>query len=105
MKAGCSYAVNMALFRIIQEALTNAVKHSQCTELNISVNFENNRASVVIKDNGKGFNTENISETSSGLYGIKQRIELVRGEVDITSIEGKGTVISASAPFDPITTS
>ena len=104
-EAGCSYAVSLALFRVIQEALTNAVKHSQCSEVNISVNFENSRASAVIKDNGKGFETESVPGTSSGLAGIRKRIELVRGEVKITSAEGKGTVITASAPFDPVSTS
>ena len=104
-EAGCSYAVNLALFRVIQEALTNSVKHSECSEVNISVSFENSRATVLIKDNGKGFNSENISKTSSGLAGIRQRIELVRGEVEIISAEGEGTVIRASAPFDPVSTS
>jgi len=104
-ESGCSYAVNLALYRVIQEALTNAVKHSGCSAVNISISFENSRASVVIKDNGKGFDPENIPETSSGIAGIRQRIELVRGEVEITSIKGEGTVITASAPFDPVSTS
>ena len=104
-EAGCSYAVSLALFRVIQEALTNAVKHSYCTEVNISVSFKDSRASAVVKDNGRGFNTESIQEKSSGLTGIRQRIELVRGDIEITSVEGKGTVISVSAPFDPVSTS
>ena len=100
----CSYAVKLALFRIIQEALTNAVKYSGCSMISISILFENWNASAIIKDNGSGFDTESIPETSSGLNGIRQRIELVRGEVDINSEIGKGTVIYVKAPFDPVST-
>lgn len=102
---GCSYAVTLALYRVIQEALTNAVKHSGCSTVNIAVNFESSRASVGISDNGCGFSPDNIPETSSGISGIRQRIELVRGDIEITSIKGEGTVITASAPFDPVSTS
>ena len=100
----CSYAVKLALFRVIQEALTNAVKYSGCSIINISILFEDRKSTAVIKDNGNGFDIESVPETSSGLAGIRQRIELVRGEVDIYSEIGKGTVITAKAPFDPVST-
>ena len=100
----CSYAVKLALFRIIQEALTNAVKYSGCSMISISILFENSKATAIIKDNGSGFDTGSIPETSSGLSGIRQRIELVRGEFEINSEIGKGTVIYVKAPFDPVST-
>ncbi len=100
----CSYAVKLAYFRIIQEALTNAVKYSGCSEISISLLFQDRKATALISDNGKGFDTGSVSETSSGISGIKQRIELLRGEVEISSVIGKGTVISVSAPFNPVAT-
>ena len=52
--SGCSYAVKLALYRVIQEALTNAVRYSGGSTINISVLFEDEKAKAVIKDNGTG---------------------------------------------------
>jgi signal transduction histidine kinase len=100
----CSYAVRLAIYRVIQEALTNAVKHSLCSKINISVSFADNMVYLSVKDDGKGFIIGNISESSSGLSGLKERIELVRGSFHIRTSPDEGTLITVEAPFDPVKT-
>jgi len=102
--SGCSYSVKLAIYRVVQEALTNTLKHSGSCSVSVSVNFDRMKAIAIIKDNGKGFDPDNIPDSAFGLSGLKERIELVRGNFEIESIIGTGTVIKASAPFDPVTT-
>ena len=100
----CSYAVRLAIYRVVQEALTNAVKHSLCSKIDVSISFADNMAYLSVKDNGKGFIIGNISESSSGLSGLKERIELVRGIFNIKTAPDEGTLITVEAPFDPVKT-
>lgn len=91
--------VELSLFRIIQEALTNVSRHSKADK--VSVKLEKNSLNVllVIKDNGIGFDTtENKKQESYGMIGMKERVFLLDGQLNITSIQGKGTEISIEIP-------
>ncbi len=87
------------LFRIIQEALTNILKHSMAKSANISINYEKENIFVEINDDGVGFENNNIkSRKSNGLNNINDRIALLEGNCKINTQKGKGTKITIEIP-------
>lgn len=91
-----------ALFRILQEALTNVARHSKATHIQISFNKGEGFLVLEIKDNGKGIDEEQIhSPKSLGLLGIRERVQFFEGEVNIQGIAGKGTTVTAKIPYNP----
>lgn len=88
------------LFRIYQESLTNILRHAEASEVYSALHLKNNKIELIIKDNGKGFNMENIeSKKTLGLLGMKERITLLGGNYQINSIPGNGTVIIINLPI------
>jgi signal transduction histidine kinase len=83
------------LLRIGQEALTNAIKHAQATEIRIELVYESAKCVLRIKDNGQGFEIDKVSLNRSffGLLGINERVELIGGELTIRSELGEGTEV------------
>lgn len=82
--------VGMNLFRIIQECINNAVKHSETKEVLVSFKDINNKIEIVIQDFGKGFDTE-AQGTGNGLYIMKNRAEKAGIDFKLTSVVGEGT--------------
>ncbi|EIJ37388.1 histidine kinase [Galbibacter orientalis DSM 19592] len=82
------------LFRIIQEFLSNTIKHAKATELNISLKFEGNTLRLFAKDNGKGIPKDRERFDGMGLKNIVKRAQLINAEVLIDSEENKGTQLS-----------
>ena len=79
-------------FRILQELINNAIKHSQATTLIIQMIQETNRLCFIVSDNGKGFDTELIKTTKGiGLSNIKSRVESTKGLLDVYSKPGEGS--------------
>lgn len=88
--------VEIALFRIAQEALTNAAKHSQATEVIVSLEIKENKLCLTISDNGTGFDIEQIETNEDrgwGLLTIHQRAEAIGARSRIESNQTKGTQI------------
>lgn len=77
----------------IKEAVSNAVKYSDCSELQFHLKFENGLLSIVIEDDGKGFNPEEASALGNGLKNMRKRMESVGGTYELTSTPGKGTTV------------
>jgi PAS domain S-box-containing protein len=93
----------LVLFRIIQEALNNVHRHSGSSEASVTVECRGDEIRVTIGDNGKGFNlprqlSEFASQGKLGLTGMAERVQLIGGELEVTSQEGKGTTIMVKAP-------
>ncbi len=91
------------LYRIIQEALNNIVKHAKATKVSITINYLTDEAVLVIEDDGLGFDTEadaiHTTEGSGfGLIGMKERALLVGGRLEIESTPGSGTAILVRVP-------
>lgn len=86
------------LFRIVQEALTNVVRHSQSPTATVNLNEVNGFLQLEIHDAGVGFDTEKISEDRFGLRGIRERARLFGGTAQITSKPGAGTRIVVEMP-------
>ncbi len=92
------------LFRISQEALTNVAKHSQSTEAEIVLAFRTDEVTLEVKDDGRGFESEevlrNIGSTKGwGILGMRERATLVGGQVEIDSAVGQGTCVRAIIPL------
>jgi two-component system NarL family sensor kinase len=87
-------SLEIALYRIAQELVNNALKHAKATEIIVQVVQEDNRIHLTVMDNGQGFDQSKINDLkSSGLQNIKARVESFNGHIDIDSIPGKGTEI------------
>ncbi|GGY22342.1 PAS domain-containing sensor histidine kinase [Paludibacterium paludis] len=91
----------IGLFRILQEALTNVLRHAQASMVSIGLRSERGRLTLSIADDGKGFDPEAHSpERSFGLVGIRERVLLLGGSLSIESQPGQGTVLSVSIPVE-----
>jgi len=87
-----------AVFRIVQEALTNIVRHASASAITISINGTARSTSVKVRDNGRGMTTEQMADPAAiGLLGMRERAELIRATLSISSHPGKGTVVSVVA--------
>jgi signal transduction histidine kinase len=96
-----SYEKSLALYRILQEALTNVAKHSEATEVDISFEDRNNRVVMSIEDNGKGISDKARSETEKlGILGMEERALISGGTFSIRGIPGGGTRVRVSAKIN-----
>lgn len=84
------------LYRIVQESINNVLKHSEATKAKIIIRKYNDFLSILIEDNGKGFNAENLSKTKNGLglTGIRERAKMLDANHEIYSVPGEGTTVS-----------
>ncbi|WP_236975454.1 tetratricopeptide repeat-containing sensor histidine kinase [Membranihabitans maritimus] len=86
--------VEITLYRIIQEAINNTMKHARASDIFIQLRKEDNTVTLSIEDNGEGFDTNEIGiEEGMGLRNIRNRVAYLNGNVDISSSPGQGTVI------------
>jgi signal transduction histidine kinase len=95
-------AVNTALFRIVQEALTNVVRHAQATSVRIRVRFGAESLELQVSDNGRGFDPRPIGARERpawGLLGMEERATLLGGTTSIRSHPGEGTQVEVSVPY------
>lgn len=94
--------VALSLLRIMQEACTNALKYADAKEICVVLEYTENDISLVIEDDGIGFNTKKkVAKTKNSGFGLsimKERVHLLSGEIQIKSKEGKGTTISIRVP-------
>jgi signal transduction histidine kinase len=90
----------LIIFRIIQEALQNILKHSKAKNIDVIFQYETDRLKVVIADDGTGFDKELlIGKDGLGLQNIMNRAALIGGEAGINSIINKGTTVTIIAPY------
>lgn len=94
--------VELVLYRVAQEALTNVAKHADAHHAAIELDREPNAVTISVRDDGKGFLTHTVAETDGhglGLFGMEERLALVGGTLQIQSRVGRGTVISGHIPM------
>ena len=92
--------VETDLFRILQEALSNIEKHAQATVATVRMEFTLKAVTAIIEDNGQGFDIEYPADSDSfGLMGMKERIDLLDGELTIQSRRNEGTKITVRVPL------
>jgi len=94
-------SIKIALFRLVQEGMTNVAKHANSSKCEILLQFSENLIKGQIIDYGTGFNVEQVFENPAekfGLIGMKERIEMYSGKFSIKSTIGKGTVFAFELP-------
>ncbi len=93
-------SMEILVFRIIQELVTNIIKHSQASEASISITQHKDLLSIIVEDNGQGFDIKKIhNEDGMGLANIERRVELLEGSMEVDSTEGKGTTVLIDIPI------
>jgi len=97
-------SMEIAVYRVVQETLTNVRKHANATKVNLRLQFQPDKLLVEIRDNGSGFDLSQtldsaISVGHMGLLGMKQRVEMLGGDIRIKTGEGDGTAIILSLPI------
>jgi signal transduction histidine kinase len=91
----------IAIFRIVQEALTNVARHAQATQVVIQLKIKGDNLFLEISDNGKGISREEIESSKSfGLIGLRERVSSFNGKFDIYKKQSGGTVVSAVMPLE-----
>ncbi len=86
-----------AVFRIVQEALTNIIRHAQATQVSVTMTVEHETFTIAVKDNGRGISQEEILNRGSlGLLGMQERAHLIGGRVEIAGVKDAGTTLHRS---------
>lgn len=93
-----NYATEVAVYRIVQQALHNLCRHSRAEEAVIRLVHQNERLHLEIEDRGIGFDPAKVNEDRFGLQGIRHRARLLNGRAVIESAPGKGTRIIVDLP-------
>ncbi|TWT04893.1 sensor histidine kinase [Planomicrobium sp. CPCC 101079] len=88
-----------SIFRLVQEATSNAIRHGKATKIEVKVEWLKDQVTIVVKDNGSGFDQSIVKNQSFGLIGMKERIDLIEGDFFINSSPGNGTVLMFQIPF------
>lgn len=98
-----SSAMEAAVYRLVQEALSNAAKHAYPSFVLVEITYQAQLIKIVIKDNGLGFNVQKLknqqgNRESFGLVGMRERVEPLEGRMEIVSAENQGTTIVIHIP-------
>jgi signal transduction histidine kinase len=101
-----SHNAEVAIFSIVQEAITNAKKHARASRIDIDVTPGDGELVVVIRDDGVGFNMKDVNagydeRGSLGLLNMQERAEIVEGSLSVSSQPGQGTTVSMRLPIIP----
>ena len=99
-------SVEITVYRVVQEALNNIRKHAEANQVDLYLSYSDDYVIVKIKDNGVGFDLADtlnnaISVGSLGLLGMKQRVDMLGGTIDIETRHGRGTTITLTLPLQP----
>ena len=100
-----SQEAQITIYRILQECLTNIIKHSQATQVSLEIKKWHDYVSFKVIDDGKGFDLRQAQRRQArdkgiGLAAIKERLRLIKGSFKIRSQKGKGTIINFTIPID-----
>src|SRR5919201_6826784 len=91
--------VETALYRIVQESLTNVVKHAGARRVSILLARKNGAVKAVVEDDGRGFDTGAPPADGFGLVGMRERLALIGGRLQVESGGEKGTTVAAEVPL------
>jgi two-component system, NarL family, sensor histidine kinase UhpB len=96
--------LSLVLFRILQEAITNVLRHSEATEVNVSLSFKDDDIVLKIRDNGRGITPDQMMKPQSfGIIGIRERVRFWGGTSTFEGVPGNGTTVAISIPLKKTT--
>jgi signal transduction histidine kinase len=101
MQRKLSPDAQLALFRILQECLSNAAKHAQARQVQVRLEYADAHVHLVVKDDGKGFDPKKTPRGHYGLLNMRERAMKLGGELHVDSAPGAGAQISFSLPCNP----
>ncbi|WP_312043821.1 PAS domain S-box protein [Erwinia sp.] len=87
------------VFRIVQESLTNISRHARASKVSIIVQTTRETMVIQVRDNGRGFQMHSVRHDAFGLLGIKERVDMLNGQVTVTSRPGEGTQLELTLPL------
>lgn len=91
---------NLAVFRILQESLTNVRRHSEATRAKVNLREKDGKLELIVKDNGIGITDEQVGEPKAfGIIGMEERVRHLGGELKIKGVAGKGTTVTVRIPL------
>jgi len=98
-------AIEIVLYRVLQEALTNVAKHAQARRVRIRLEQAGDRIRASVEDDGQGFDVHALLHSGDrarglGLFGMQERMSLVGGSFAIESAPGRGTIVRVEAPLE-----
>jgi signal transduction histidine kinase len=92
-----------ACFRVVQEAVTNVIRHSRASRLTVSLRYQGTALLLSVRDNGRGFNVADTrrgpARAALGLLGMEERVALAGGELKVHSIVRRGTTVKVRFPL------
>lgn len=97
-----SIATKSSLLRIVQEFIQNSIKHSGCKEIKIKLNYCDNYLTLLLEDDGKGFDIDKPQHKGIGLDSIRRRIQILGGKYIFESVTGEGTRLNLTIPVNDI---
>lgn len=92
--------LEVSIFRLVQESVNNALKHSHSKEIHVSIQVVNSVIDIIVKDKGIGFDPNTLKNHSFGITGMQERVDILKGTLEIESSEGKGTVVYLKIPLN-----
>jgi signal transduction histidine kinase len=96
-------AVENNLLRIGQEALTNAVRHGQASRIVVRLRYDTDAFSLSVRDDGRGFDaTAAVPPGHFGLAGMRERVQVIGGRLDVRSAVNRGTEVTVTLPLEPL---
>jgi len=90
----------VSVFRLVQESVSNALKHGKSKDIWVKTEWLRDIMNINIKDNGQGFDQKEVKDKSFGLIGMRERIDLLKGNMTISSTIGSGTTIHFQIPLE-----
>jgi signal transduction histidine kinase len=91
--------VETTLYRIVQESLTNVVKHAGARNVSIVVMRRDHAATAIVEDDGEGFDPTDVRDSGIGLIGMRERVALLDGRLEVESSRSTGTTVVAEVPL------
>jgi signal transduction histidine kinase len=90
--------VETAAFRVVQEAMTNVVRHARAKRAGVAITRHDGQVTVAVEDDGVGFDPNAVPPGRLGLIGMRERVSLANGTLEIESARGQGTTLLARFP-------
>jgi two-component system, NarL family, sensor kinase len=91
--------VESGLYRVAQEALTNAVRHAEAKSITVTLEIDPEEVCLMIVDDGRGFDPSEVGEGRYGLIGLNERVKLLGGTLELSSVPGAGTQLDIDIPL------
>ena len=94
--------VETVLYQVLQEAIINVVKHASATHVGVILQSNSKKIQLIIEDNGVGFvssETKSAGSQRFGLVGIRERLDLIKGKLEVETYPGKGTTLLVHVPL------